>query len=113
MDWTLDWTGLVKHGLVKHGLVKHGLVKHGLVKHGLVKHGLVKHGLVKHGLVKHGLVKHGLVFSREFIIDYMFLYMHVHLYIEKRVKIHELFCCARLPLPPPYFAPEIVQTITK
>jgi hypothetical protein len=38
MDWTLDWTGLVKHGLVKHGLVKHGLVKHGLVKHGLVNY---------------------------------------------------------------------------
>jgi hypothetical protein len=84
LDLGLDWTCKLWTGLVKHGLVKHGLVKHGLVKHDLVKHGLVKHGLVKHDLVKHGL-------------DH----------------IHELFCCAGLPLPPPYFAPGIGQTITR
>ena len=109
MDWTLDWTGLVKHGLVKHGLVKHGLVKHGLVKHGLVKHGLVKHGLVKHGLVKHGLVKHGLVKHgldlRGNLLSMICFSICSYTYIEKRVKIHELFCCAGLPLPPPYFPP--------
>jgi hypothetical protein len=112
MDWTCKtWTGLVKHGLVKHGLVKHGLVKHGLVQHGLVKHGLVKHGLVKHGLVKHGLVKHGLDLRANLLSSDMFLYMYS--YKVKQVKIHELFCCPPLPLPPPYFAPGIVQTITK
>jgi hypothetical protein len=72
-------------------------------------------------------------YSSRIIIDDMFLYcmdfgiqiferiiiyvsLYVHLYIEKQVKIRELFCCARLPLPPPYFAPgnaRIGQTITK
>jgi hypothetical protein len=47
----------------------------------------------------------------DFIIDDMFLYMYT--YIEKQVKIHELFCRARLPLLPPYFAPGIGQTITE
>ena len=68
-------------------------------KHGLVKHGLVKHGLVKHGLVKHGLVKHGLDL-RANLLSMICFSICTCTYIEKQVKIHELFCCARLPLSP-------------
>ena len=90
------------------------IVKHGLVKHGLVKHGLVKHGLVKHGLVKHGLVKHGFDLPANLLSMICFSICTPTVgYIEKQVEIRELFCCARLPLPPPYFAPGIGQIITK